>query len=396
MSNNERTSLKYEKRKYYKYAYFTNVDNVIDFWETSRYYGVLDTKAIPVYLNKNYLKSVSTASTTNLLQKQSLLNIVSDSFKEMNQEFKSADQALAIPKSVYNPINIKKSCLLFEDEYTTFLTSILDTWFNATRNKILSDVTNFDEFLSLFISLNTKLFDPILTQTAYITSYVSSPLISGLIAELSTEKHDQDSKKISNFIFDKNFDFFVNTAAKYSFMVDKNAPWRLVFNLSTEYALNKMNQYGIENLEQLFEQYYIYPHLTEYKVLRDKLVNYYVTKVNKKPTTQITTYCPITKSLKFETVTKNIDTEKSDLFWIQMYYYIRCKEEKLNLSQSQFNANLKIISMIYNTYGETETLNWILDKTKKFIDGGTNPTYSEHKAVSQIKNNNFVSYTFTI
>lgn len=394
MSNQDSTSLKYEKRRYYRHAFFNDFENKIDFWRQSRYYGILDLNTTPVYLNKTYLKSITTPSISNTIQKQTVLNIVADSFKEMIQEFKVADQSLLIPKSIYNPINVKKSTLIFEDEYSSFLKSILDTWFNVNKNKINFNIINFDEFIKLFIFSNTTLYSPILSQTSYLTSFISSPLLTGLVLEISNEKHDRDDKKIQSFIKDQNFDFFVNTAAKYSFLVDKNAPWRLVYNLNTEYALDKMNNYEVENLDDLFTKYYIYPHLIEYKIIRDNLVSFYETKISKKPTTQVTTLCPVTKKLKFETVLKETDTTKQDLFWIQMYYYIRCREEKIGMSQSQFDNDLKTLSTIYNTFGEESTLNWILNKTKKFVDGGTNPSYNQIRTVQKNKSNNSVMYSF--
>jgi hypothetical protein len=392
MANNKsKTSLLYEQRLYYKYNFFSNIENKIDFWSQQRYYGMLDKKAIPFYLDKQYLKSISTPSITNPTNKQLTLNIVSDSLKELFDEFRKADLYHQIPKSIYNPLKIKRSSLVFEDEYTNYFRQLLQIWYEQLKNKIDNEITTFDEFIRLFVDtfINIK---AIITQSSYLTSYLCSSSITGLSIELSDEKHDEDPKKINSFIKDQNFDFFVNTAGKYGFMVDKNAPWRLVYNLSSQYAVDKMNSYGIMDLDDLFSKYYVYPHLTEYTKLRDELVNFYSSKVKSKPMIQKSSYCHRTKGLIFETIQKSTETSKDDVFWIQMYYFIRSKEEEIGMTQSQFDADLKKIAMTYNSSGVNPALEWIQNKTKKFLDGGTNPSYIQYKSVMSGKGHTSTSY----
>lgn len=393
-NNNSQSLILYEQRLYYKYSFFNDVDNKIDFWSQQKYYGILDNKSIPVYLNKQNLKSISSQGVNNLVKKQSLLNVASDCFQEMLTEFKSADTAFIINKSIYNPLNVKKSTLIFEDEYTNYIRQFLDIWYEENRNTIDNIVDNFDHFLKLFINTFGLLTKPIITQSAYLMSNLASPLITGLSFEVSNEKHDQDPKKISGYIRDQNFQFVYNTAAKYSFMIDKNAPWRFVFNMTSQYASDKLNGYGVDGLDNFFSKLYVYPHLTEYTTIKNELIKFYTSKVNKKPQLQKSSYCHATKGLNFETITKDTNTEKTNFFWIQLYYFIRCKEENIGMTQVQFEYDLKKIFMLYNSFGETAALEWILNKTKKFVDGGTNPSYTQYAAVSKNKSQNLTLYTF--
>lgn len=394
--NNTTTNLTYQTRKYYKYNIINDVDNQIDFWYKKRYYGMLDKKATPVYLNKNYLKSIISQGINSQVKKQSLLNVASDCLKEMMVEFKSANTAFIISKSIYNPLNIKKSTLIFEDEYTNYIRDYLNLWYNTNKNKIDNEVENFNHFLKLFINSFNLLSNPIITQTSYLMSSLCSPSITGLSFEVSNEQHDKDVKKINNYINDQNFEFVYNTAAKYSFMIDKNAPWRFVFNVSTNYALQKLNDYGVESLDDMFSQFYTYPHLVEYSILKDELIKFYNIRITNKSQLQKSSYCHSTKGLTFETIVRDSNTDKDDIFWISMYYFIRCKEEKIGMSQSQFNADLEKIKMLYNAYGEQKTLDWIMNKNKKFLDGGMNPTYNQYRSVFINKNNNSTPYIFSI
>ena len=394
MANNKtNTSILYEQRRYYKYSFFNYIENKIDFWELQKYYGRVDKRGIPFYLNQQYLKSITTPSITNTQQKQMVLNIVSDSFKEMNDEFKKADLYFNIPKSKYNPLKIKKSTLVFETEYTNYFRELLNLWYKQNKNNIDNNISNFNNFMNLFIG-TFAYANAIMTQSAYLTSFLSSPLNTGLVIEISNDKHDEDPTKINSYINDENFEFFCNTTGKYGFMVDKNAPWRIVYNLTTQYANEKLNQYGITDIDDLFGKYYVYPHLTEYKKLREEFINFYNSKVKQKPTLQKSEYCHITKGVKFTEITKSTEIIQDDLSWIKFYYFLRCKEETIGMTQSQFVIDLNKISMLYNSFGETSALEWILNKTKKFIDGGSNPSYTQYTAVTTNKSQNLTLYNF--
>jgi len=394
MANNKtKTSLLYEQRRYYKYSFFNDVQNKIDFWDEQRYYGRVDKRGIPFYVNPQHLKSISAPSIVNPVQKQMTLNIVSDSFKEMMHEFKKADLYLNIPKSKYNPLKVKKSTLVFEKEYDSYFKQILDAWYQQNKNEIDNNIYKFDDFINLFI--NTFVYaNAILTQSAYLTSFMCSPLTTGLSIEIAGNKHDDDSKKINDFIKDENFEFFCNTTGKYGFMVDKNAPWRIVYNLTTEYALEKMNGYDIEDIDDLFSKLYVYPHLTEYTNFKQKFIDFYNLRVLKKPTMQKSEYCHITKGIKFTQLFKQTEVIDDNLSWIKFYYFVRCKEEKIGLTQSQFDIDLNKISMLYNSFGETSALEFILNKTKKFIDGGSNPSYNQYAAVTKNKSENLTLFNF--
>jgi hypothetical protein len=94
------------------------------------------------------------------------------------------------------------------------------------------------------------------------------------------------------------------------------------------------------------------------------------------------------------TVFKSDDVTKDDLSWIQFYCLIRLREENININQSQFDKNLINISMIYNTYGETKALEWIFNSVKPFLDGGSNPSYRQYKAVQENKSRNQTRINF--
>ena len=64
------------------------------------------------------------------------------------------------------------------------------------------------------------------------------------------------------------------------------------------------------------------------------------------------------------------------------------------MTQSQFAMDINKIAMLYNSFGETPALEFILNKTKKFIDGGSNPSYTQYTAVTTNRSQNLSLYNF--
>lgn len=392
-NNNSDIQTSYEEKLNYKIFALQDVVNKIDFWNSQKYYGKLNHLVQPIIPKSTSLKIIKNFSIIPTT-KQQVVNFVADAYSEFIAEVQNANLSLKIPKSNYNPLIIKESYIDVNVEYKTFVNKTLDLIYQIEKNNIDNKIINYDQFLNLVVSyiLKTKIT---LSKSSYILSNYLLPNTSGLVISFSEDKHDDDLLKLSKWINDPNFQFFVNTAAKYSFFVDKNAPWRIIFNLNTEYAKQKMSAYSIDSLEQMFDTLYETTHTTDYKELQNIIQDYYLIKVKQKPKTQISEYCPITKDLKFETVYKDSNITKDDLTWIQFYYLIRLREENININQGEFDKNLINIAMIYKTYGETKTLEWIFNSVKPFLDGGSNPSYRQYKAVQENKNRNQTRINFT-
>jgi len=393
--NNLPTSLLFENRKYYKDIYYPEkFDNNIDLWNEKYLYGKVDFDVNPIVLNPSYFKSLKINSAINQ-QPYYALNIVADSYAEMLEEIQRADQYLLIPKSIVNPIKPKKAAINSVTEYNNRIKLILDSLLSTELSLLENKIITFNDFLKLFIS-NISLTSIKISQSSLILGNNYSPNITGLVIELSTLKHDNDEKKAKDYLENDNYEFFINTAEKFSFFVDKNAPWRLVYNVSTKYAENKLNNYNIINIKEAFKKFYSPCFLTDYKLLRDSLVQYYTDNVLIKPRTQQSKYCIENKIIINKTITKESGDKlnKPDIFWIQMYYYIRLKESNIKLSQTEFNKNLDYIKNLYSLSGEKRVLEYINSKAKFVVDGGANPEYNDFVNAKKKNINNLSSFVF--
>jgi hypothetical protein len=390
--NNQKSIEQFIYRKQYDTLYYPKeYTNIIDFWKTSLLYGKVDNKLNAVMIQPDYLKVIKTNNIGQNTQHY-VLNFVADSFSEFLSEVQRADQLKIIPKSKLNPIRITKSTIIPQTDYKEIINNFLNAVFkkDTLKNKLL----NINDFLNefCFAISNTSLY---VSQTAYVTNRISSPTISGLIIELSNLEHGTDQPKDTQYLQDPNYQFFINTAEKYSFFVDKNAPWRMVFNLGTDYALQKFKNYNINSLEDMLNKAYKPTYLTDWKILKDILLQYYNEKVLVKSNVTIPTLCE-DGSLNFKILNKELITNNvyNDLFWIKLYYYVRLKEENIRLSQTQFENKIYTLTCVYNSSGESASLELINNDTKPFLDGGTNPSYNQTVQINKNKSLKNSSYIY--
>jgi hypothetical protein len=359
-------------------------------------YGKVDLELDHVYLKPQYLKVIN----NNVVGKSTPLYaaaFVVDAYKEFIEEVRRADQYQRIPKSLLNPLSVKRAAIVPEEQYKNRIKQILDVLLlndlKALENKILT----FDDFLRLFIN-NFSITKISLSQTANIGNIAFSPNATGLMLEVGTLEHDDDEKKVQLYLQDVNYQFFINTAEKYSFYVDKNAPWRMTFNVNTQYALDKFKIYNVNTIQEMFNLMYTKSYNTDYKLLKQYMIDYYSNNVLKKQKTQVYEYDDCNRTTKLDTVFKQTvdQIEKPDVFWIQLYYFIRLKEQKINMFQSEFDNQLKKLATTYKVSGEQVVLGWINSQTKFVVDGGTNPDYNEFVRLKKAEAAKNKSFTFKL
>ncbi len=394
--NTLNTSLLYENRLLYKYAYPSQFDNNIDLWNISSLYGKVNLDLDYVYIKPQYLKVINNNTTGKAVPLYAAAFVV-DAYKEFIEEVRRADQYQRIPKSLLNPLSVKRAAIIPEQQYKNRIKQILDVLLlddlKALENKILT----FDDFLRLFIN-NFSITKISLSQTANIGNIAFSPNATGLMLEVGTLEHDDDEKKVQLYLQDANYQFFINTAEKYSFYVDKNAPWRMTFNVNTQYALDKFKTYNANSLQEMFNLMYTKSYNTDFKLLKQYMIDYYNNIVLRKPKTQVYDYDECEKTAILETVFKQTvdEIQKPDIFWIQLYYFIRLKEQKINMSQTEFDNQLKRLATTYKVSGEQVALGWINSQTKFVVDGGTNPDYNEFVRLKKAEAAKNKSFTFKL
>ena len=116
-------------------------------------------------------------------------------------------------------------------------------------------IVDFDDFLKYFILFFQKFgaMSPI-TKGGYIMMPSTPNSISGLILDLDFASHSSDSAKEAFFSEENKcqLEGFMNLAHRNGFLLDKNAPWRLVFNTMPVPGTDVADEFGKDFLEKYY------------------------------------------------------------------------------------------------------------------------------------------------
>jgi hypothetical protein len=263
---------------------------VFDLHKKHMLYGRVDTDGDAIYLDDSNIKQLDGGGTETHLA----VDFVCNAFSDMKKNIKSAASKGFISKDSLYPSNLKAfkswSTGDLENRYDNYLNKLYLTFVNSylSIDRRADKIKNYKDFVKEFLrfSLRTAKDFPV-TKTGFITSIHSSPFISGLMIEIAPESHALEvNARTTDYIKDHNFTFFVNEVKKFGFMVDKNAPWRIVFNLASglldknevESSLTGaqlyMDKFAV-SYENIFKTYYRKAYLDEHLNLKRKLYSLY-------------------------------------------------------------------------------------------------------------------------
>ena len=386
-------------------------------------YGRIDRQGNAVYLASaaNLTEIYAGGSKTELA-----IDFVSEAFSDLRAYIKKMSPEIN-KQSLYNGnIKIHKAWRAGDLEWS-YYKYVNNLYTNFVEEYLTVDnrfrkIKNFHDFMHQFLTYIGRIayYFPI-TRTGYILSNHCSPYISGLMAEIASELHGiGNNKSIIKYVNDPNFMFLVNAAKKFGFMVDKNAPWRLVFNVASgtaqaaeeaeaSGAKKYMERYGVQ-FKNVFDFYYEKAHLAELDNFKNYMFSFYNTFYSQFGTYEEVKYvvCPkgqhegptlqssfsvndaILGRLKTEqkaraplppapagtpTETPGLVNIYGNEYWLKIILKLRLLESNTSHDNGNFDNFAKRTIRINRMLGITAALNYINDLTKgmlktKFIKDG--------------------------
>jgi hypothetical protein len=387
-------------RKNYKFNGFPTqgLPLAIDFLYDQPYYGRVDHNGNAVYLSEAHLGQVSNTGDRTV----QALDFVVDAFHSFTRDMYGLRQSRCKEGSVFKniravkgwpPGGIHSMYRLYEEMiYRTFVRKFLNQ--RDRKNNIVS----IETFMQMFKQFVDKMVPEYpITRTGLLLSKYSDPLLSGLILEIADADHSDDKLKNRMFIRDPDFPIYRKVAAKHGFMLDKNAPWRLVANIKSKNMLPYMSARDKDH-ESIFRRCFYSCHrggvnfvgndITELQVF---VYGMYASFVNSNPVARKVeenksaclsqrNVAAYTKNLSHlnnravSTKIKILDRPQVTLeefkkkygqfFWMRMYMYIRAKENGKTLTEKQLNNKTKKMMQIYKALDIGEALRYINDETK--------------------------------
>ena len=390
----------FEDRKEYKEStYPTENENgvklpaPIDFWYEKTLYGRVDERQIPVYISAGEPKNSSRFKQIGHQGYVVALNFVVDAFLALKREFERRFAAgLLSTDSLITELDVKAAYIdvdmLYEDHLASKSEIFINSFLSAPKRN--EQVKGFDDFLKQYVQFVEAYANLVpITKTAFINSQYCTPLISGLIVEIATDDHDEDEKK-EEWLEDLNFSYYANSAKEHGFLVDKNAPWRLVADITSpkmkifmnpvipinypvcakkgeEYKkypqiaklrnsyAKVLHNYGTNSPRTLFARYYKKSYLSDIENLQQDLIRMYEQffKVNRTVKLIKTKACPGYELERINNLVQEIIVREdpisiddlkntySENYWNEFYFLIRLKEEKLSMHKNRFNKIVK-------------------------------------------------------
>jgi hypothetical protein len=236
----------------------------IDFSYDQTFYGRIDSQGDTVELKENNCRLLEGGSGDVWA-----VNFVADAFTEFRNYMKTA--------IYYNKVNTNAS------SYYTSLAPIkgwqsLKNLYNIHMNKLYENfvgsymkkrgrnkrITDFKSFMQVFMEYVEQLTPEIpFTKTGFARSKKCPPHVGGLMIELSKFDRD-DLRRREQMYDDPNYKFFRNTARKFGFYIDKNAPWTLVANLNSGYKYKVKPFPSQTNFPDRLAESGMAPHIKKY------------------------------------------------------------------------------------------------------------------------------------
>jgi hypothetical protein len=193
-------------------------------------YGKVDKNLIVIQPNINFLSTIRGQENVNYA-----LAPVAESFLDFQNSFKIPAQSGRLAEDNYlNAPEVFRSYIDSEDSYNTYVTDIIGSFnTNKVLTKPLNDeIRNIKDYAREFFKHVLNDMTTPITRVSYVLSSKVSTMNSGLSIEISDLNPSDNSDKQS-FIQSPNFDFYQQTAINSGFLIDKNIPWRLNFDLSS-------------------------------------------------------------------------------------------------------------------------------------------------------------------
>ncbi len=413
-----------EKKKIIDFYPYSHSIKDFDMYHKHFLYGKIDREGDAIQLEETNLQPIRSGNKNANFA----IDFVCDAFDDFRNHYRSRIAANELDKnSIYgNDIVVKKGQRQgdLENRYFNYTNKLYDEFTNTYLkvDRRHENITNFKTFLQEFYKyFRTKANYFPITKTGYILSYHCSPFVSGLMVEIAPGRHDSGLfGQIKKFVTDPNYKsgWMRTTSAKFGFMVDKNAPWRLVFNIASGIKdTDELNNAGAKYLaarglkyENVFKFYYTKTHLHDLNNLKDVLWRFYNSYYIVNSTYERTEYITpesggdcLTKKVAivrenrevpprpYENPSSVLNLQEYDEYFIKLLLKIRLLETQHPDVDARYDMFVKEIIETKRTFGVNSALNYINNLTKgyhvskflrkgKYWYGQTAQEYEEKKS----------------
>jgi hypothetical protein len=376
-TNNTKSLFTFEHRNLYADTSHLNLDAPppVDMWYDKVQYGRIDDKGFTIIPIKEKIKALHGTDSAVFA-----LDFVADAYKDMWEYWRYLKRTLHVTSaseaSVYYNMQAVKGWYDSDVPY--------DAWIQSLYRLILSNaflsrdrdqrIVNFGGFLNVVFDLVRKITPSrAMTYSGFVGSNLCSPLCSGLMIELSKDKHGNDRNKVVKYLEDANYELFAEVAKRYGFVLDKNAPWRLVADLTSPGLKPYLAGRRLSTLNEVFSNRYSYVMEHDMDLLRETFVGMYKDFLNREP-------CLVVHHIQNDTVTtekvKRVDDSDDFNNWWRVYVYIKARETNRSWDQDTFDTIARITESRDKLIDRASAISYLQKKLRE--DRGSQETSFEY------------------
>jgi hypothetical protein len=347
---------------------------LLDIVNNRQLYGKLNLERRLVYLSESKLALVNSADATQPIY---LVDFVQQAFKNFRNYMRRAalTKRIDIDKSTLFRMQPVRGWISPHETYHEIMNIIYLSFYNEYLTKMgrNENILNFETFMVEFMNYAKSLsseYDLPLTFSGFIMHSNYPPHSSGLIIDLHRADHNDDVSKNNLFLEDRHFDFYKENAKKFGFVVDKNAPWRLVADLSSS-AMKKLMHTRGTNYNNFFKNYFYETIDYDVGILKQYIVGFYNSLVQTRPFVKKTEYCTAQKKTVSQVMERKttsleiLENKYSSNYWLEKYVELRAAETRSKLNQQDMNRITKNIMIMSRKVDNRRIMLYIDDLIQK-------------------------------
>lgn len=304
---------------------------------------------------------------------QYALNFVCDAFEHLIYLCSSRENIINSRDLRFINISPLKAYNSLENKYDEHILEIFDLYLNNIKlNKKKNKIINFDTFIVDFIKFINITANKIpILKSDFIIGSKCNVLDSGLAIELINIEKNEDFRKITEFWEAPEFYKFIQNCKKTGFVVDKEYPWRIVFNVNLEESQKYLNKYNV-NSTNFTNLYTIVNEITEINNLKKYMILFYNKFCSSESEIQIPYVNQEGKVVYNNHVRNKINMQEMQIkypneFWFKIYSHIYFIKYNIKLNQKQYNEHMNKLTQLFKSSNNKaiEYLNNILNTSQK-------------------------------
>lgn len=331
-------------------------------------------KLLPFITDKNkFLKKFENSD-------QYAMNFVVDSFQEMIDYYNRNCQIINSLSKTGVLANLRPVVGYIDPviEYFYFLSSVnrsIDKFCTFNDNNKFKTITNFTDYCNIAISFfikNREDFSILFSN--FIMSRYCPPNASGLVVQIASENSGDDFLKSYTYMSNKNYNFFVECAQRFGFFIDRNCPWRLVANFSSDNMLPYMSRYKLQDYKDTFKKQFLETYEYDIYMLKYALINLYLEFLTLYPTyikkTQINECYIKEEELRRPLISaEEIYTKYKEEYFLEYYIKLRLASSREKMDENRLT---RLINQCNEIYRAKKNLKNVLFFLNNYFNGYKN------------------------